>query len=144
MLVVCRACGIGRHRRLAEQRAHERRTEQVAAAEPVALAEPEPRPGPRYDRYPARVGRRRDELTVTSYQVITLGSENQELLEGADNLCHLLVFVQDASGAVAPVDAEGFEVDEIVEQGSKRRGLAQGAVWAVLVIEDLVLVQQSA
>jgi hypothetical protein len=34
--------------------------------------------------------------------------------EGAENLCDVLVFVQEASGAVAPVNAESLEVDDVV------------------------------
>jgi len=60
-------------------------------------------------------------------------------VEGADNLCDLLVFVEDASGAVASADAEGLEVDGILGQRAQRCGLAEGAVGPVLVIEGLVL-----
>ena len=35
-------------------------------------------------------------------------------LEDADNLCDVLVSVQEACGVVASADAEGFEVDAVV------------------------------
>ena len=65
-------------------------------------------------------------------------------LEGAENLCDLVVLVQEASGEVASADAEGLEVDDVVGQAPGQRGLAEGAVRAVLVVEALVLAQQSA
>jgi len=34
-------------------------------------------------------------------------------VEGAENLCDVLVFVQEAPAAVAPADAEGLEVDHV-------------------------------
>ena len=51
------------------------------------------------------------------------------LVEGAENLCDVVVFVQEASGAVAPADAEGLEVDDVFGQGPQWRGLAEGSVW---------------
>lgn len=46
-----------------------------------------------------------------------------------------------ASGAVAPLDAEVVQVGGIIWQRAKRRGLVQGAVRPVCVVEVLVLAQ---
>jgi len=54
-------------------------------------------------------------------------------VEGADNLCDLLVFVEDACGVVASADAEGLQVGGVLGQGSQRCGLAERPVWAVWV-----------
>jgi putative transposase len=49
---------------------------------------------------------------------------------GAENLCHQVIFMNYASGAVAPPDAEVVQVGHAIWQRAKRRGLAQGAVQA--------------
>jgi hypothetical protein len=60
---------------------------------------------------------------------------------GADNLCHQVIFMNHASGAVAPKDAETVQVCDAIWQRAQRRGLAQGAVRPVSVVEVLVLAQ---
>ena len=60
---------------------------------------------------------------------------------GADNLCHQAIFVNHASGAVAPPDADAVQVGDAVWQRAERRGLFQGAVWPVGVVEVLALAQ---
>lgn len=52
-----------------------------------------------------------------------------------------MVFVEDAADSVASGDAEVVEVDDIVRERSKWRGLAEGAVGPVVVVEGLVLGQ---
>jgi hypothetical protein len=47
---------------------------------------------------------------------------------GADNLCHQAIFVNDASGAIAPPEAEVVQVGDAIGQRAKRRGLVQGPV----------------
>jgi hypothetical protein len=42
-----------------------------------------------------------------------------------------------ASGAIAAPDTEVVQVDDIVWQRAQRRGLVQGAVWPVRVVEGL-------
>ena len=83
------------------------------------------------------------ELVQTPAHAATLtfreGPRSCSDAEGADNLCDLLVFVQEASGPIAPADAEGFEVDDVVGHGPERRGLGQGSVRAVVVVQGLVL-----
>src|SRR5271165_2375280 len=44
-----------------------------------------------------------------------------------------------ASGAVAPPDAEVVQVGDAIRQRAEWRGLVQGAVWPVRVVEVLVL-----
>src|SRR6266700_6896529 len=46
---------------------------------------------------------------------------------GTENLCHQAIFMNHASGAVAPEDAEVVQVDDIIWQRAERRGLVQGA-----------------
>jgi hypothetical protein len=46
-----------------------------------------------------------------------------------------------ASGAVAPPDTEVVQVDSAIWDRAKRRGVVQGAVRAVRVVEVLVLAQ---
>src|SRR4249920_4200310 len=46
-----------------------------------------------------------------------------------------------ASDAVAPPDADVVQVGNIIWQRAQRRGLVQGAVWTVRVVEVLVLAQ---
>lgn len=55
-----------------------------------------------------------------------------------------MVFVEDAADPVASGDAEVVEVGDVVRQGAQRCGVAQGAVWPVLVLEGLVLRQDPA
>lgn len=47
---------------------------------------------------------------------------------GADNLCHQVIFVQDATSAVTSLDPEMIQVSNAVGQRAERRGLVQGAV----------------
>jgi hypothetical protein len=49
--------------------------------------------------------------------------------------------IRHASGAVAPPDADAVQVGDAVGQRAERRGLFQGAVWPVGVVEVLVLAQ---
>ena len=60
---------------------------------------------------------------------------------GADNLCHQAIFMNHASGAVAPPDVEVVQVGDAIWQRAERRGLVQGAVWPARVVEVLVLAQ---
>jgi hypothetical protein len=53
---------------------------------------------------------------------------------GAENLCHQAIFVDDATDAVAP-DPEVTEVGDAIWQGPQWRGLAQGAVRPVRIVE---------
>jgi hypothetical protein len=43
-------------------------------------------------------------------------------------VCHQAIFVNDASGAIAPSEAEVVQVGDAIGQRAKRRGLVQGAV----------------
>jgi hypothetical protein len=54
-------------------------------------------------------------------------------IEGAENLSGLLVFVEEASGAIAAPHAERLEVDHVVGPWFQRRGLSQCAVRTVRV-----------
>jgi hypothetical protein len=47
---------------------------------------------------------------------------------GADNLCHQVIFMSHASGAVTPPEAEVVQAGDAIGQRAKRRGLVQGAV----------------
>jgi hypothetical protein len=58
---------------------------------------------------------------------------------GAENLCHQAIFVNHASCAVAPLDPEMVQVGDSVGQRAAWRGLLQGLVRAVHVVEVLVL-----
>jgi hypothetical protein len=60
---------------------------------------------------------------------------------GAENLCHQVILVKHASGAVAPEDPEVIQVCDGIGQRSQRRGLGQGAVRPVRIVEVLVLAQ---
>ena len=51
------------------------------------------------------------------------------------------IFMNHASGAVAPPDVEVVQVGDAIWQRAKRGGLVQGAVWPVRVVEVLVLAQ---
>ena len=46
---------------------------------------------------------------------------------GAENLCHQVIFVEDAASAVTPLDPEMIQVSTVVGQGAERRGPVQGA-----------------
>ena len=60
---------------------------------------------------------------------------------GCRNLCHQVIFVEDAASAVTPLDPEMIEVGNVAGQRAERRGLVQGAVRPVRVVEVLVLAQ---
>src|SRR5215467_8243065 len=60
---------------------------------------------------------------------------------GAENLCHQAIFVDDATRAVMPPDPEMIQVGDAVWQRPQWRGLVQGAVRPVGVVELLVLPQ---
>src|SRR5690349_15626110 len=60
---------------------------------------------------------------------------------GAENLCHQAIFMNRAPGAVTPLDLETVQVGDAVGQRPERRGLAEGAVGPVGVVEILVLAQ---
>ena len=59
----------------------------------------------------------------------------------AENLCHQVIFVDYAAGAVAPADTEVVQFGGATRQWAERRSLAQGAMWPVRVVEVLVLAQ---
>jgi hypothetical protein len=59
----------------------------------------------------------------------------------AENLCHQAILMDHASGTVAPPDAEVIQVSDASWQRAERRGLVQGAVWPVRVVEVLVFAQ---
>src|SRR5689334_13276018 len=60
---------------------------------------------------------------------------------GAENLCHQVIFMDHASGAVTPLDAEVVQAGDAIGQRAERRGLVQGSVWPVRVVEVLVFAQ---
>jgi hypothetical protein len=60
---------------------------------------------------------------------------------GADNLCHQAVFMNDTADAVTAPDSELLQADDAVGQRAQRRGLFQGSVRPVGVIEVLILAQ---
>jgi hypothetical protein len=60
---------------------------------------------------------------------------------GAENLCHQAIFMNHAPGAVTPLDPEMVQVGDAVGHRPERRGLFQGAVRPVGVVEVLVLAQ---
>ena len=60
---------------------------------------------------------------------------------GAENLCHQAIFMNHASGMVTPEDAEVVQVGDAFGQRAERRGLVQGTVRPVGVVEVLVLTQ---
>jgi hypothetical protein len=51
---------------------------------------------------------------------------------GAENLCRQAIFMNHASNAVAPEDAEVVQVGDAIGQRAERRGLVQGAVPVLL------------
>ena len=56
----------------------------------------------------------------------------------AENLCQQAIFMDYASGAVAPPDTEVVRFGEAIWQWAERRSLVQGAVWPVRAVEVLV------
>jgi len=60
---------------------------------------------------------------------------------GAENLSHQAIFVDDATRAVMPPDPEMIQVGDAFWQWPQWRGLVQGAVRPVRVVEVLVLPQ---
>ena len=60
---------------------------------------------------------------------------------GAENLCHQVIFVEDSGSTVTPPDPEMIQISNAVGQGAERRGLVQGSVRPVRVVEVLVLAQ---
>lgn len=58
---------------------------------------------------------------------------------GAENLCHQVIFMDYATGAFAPPDAETIQVGDVCWQRAQWRGLVEGAVQAVGVAEVLTL-----
>jgi hypothetical protein len=60
---------------------------------------------------------------------------------GAEHLCHQAIFVDDATRAVMPPDLEVIQVGDAIWQRPQWRGLVQGAVRPVGVVEVLVLPQ---
>jgi hypothetical protein len=56
---------------------------------------------------------------------------------GTENLCHQAILVNHSSGAVAPEDPEVIQVRDAIGQRAERRGLVQGAVRPVRVVEVL-------
>jgi hypothetical protein len=65
------------------------------------------------------------------------------LVAGAENLCRQVIFANHASGAVATPDSEVVQVGEAVGQRAQWRGLVQGAVRPVRVVEVLVLARST-
>jgi hypothetical protein len=64
------------------------------------------------------------------------------MAEGADYLCDLPILVEQPSGAVTPSDPEFLEIDHVVGPRTHRRGLTEGSVRAMAVVEALVLTKQ--
>ena len=60
---------------------------------------------------------------------------------GAENLCHQAIFVDDATHAVMPPDSEVIQVGDAIWQRPQWRGLVQGAVRPVGIVEVFVLPQ---
>ena len=69
------------------------------------------------------------------------GGGERATCSNAENLCHQVIFVEDAASAVTPLDPEMIQVSNAVGQGAERRGLVQGSVRPVRVAEVLVLAQ---
>jgi hypothetical protein len=60
---------------------------------------------------------------------------------GAENLCRQAIFMDHASGAVTPLDAEVVQASDAIWQRAERPGLVQGLVWPVRIAGSLVLAQ---
>jgi hypothetical protein len=60
---------------------------------------------------------------------------------GCENLCHQAIFMDHATSAVTPLDPELVQAGDAVGQRAERRGLLQGSVRPVGVVEILVLPQ---
>ena len=60
---------------------------------------------------------------------------------GAENLCHQAIFLNQASGAVTPLNPELIQVSDTIGQRAQRRRLAEGSAGTVSVAGVLVLVQ---
>jgi hypothetical protein len=54
-----------------------------------------------------------------------IGGSRRHLVR-AENLCHQAIFMNHASGAVAPPEAERVQVGNAIGQRAQRRGLVQG------------------
>jgi hypothetical protein len=65
------------------------------------------------------------------------------MVVGAENLCHQAILVDHTSGTVAPLDPEPIQAGDAVGQRMQRRGLVQGSVRPVRVVEVLVLAQHA-
>ena len=72
---------------------------------------------------------------------VFIASRSPDGAVGAENLCHQAIFMNHASGAVAPEDAEVVQVDDIIWQRAERRGLVQSPMRPMGVVEVLVLSQ---
>jgi hypothetical protein len=51
--------------------------------------------------------------------------------------CHQAIFMNHASGAVAPPDADSAKVGDAIWQRAKRRGLVQGAAGVPVMQDEL-------
>jgi Insertion element 4 transposase N-terminal len=60
---------------------------------------------------------------------------------GAENLCHQAIFVNHAAEAVTPLNPEMIQVGDAVEQRAQWRGLLEGSVRPVGIVNVLVLPQ---
>ena len=65
-----------------------------------------------------------------------------ELLVSAENLCDQAIFMNYSPGAVAPLDPEMVQVGDAIGQRAQRRGLLQGPVRPVGVVEIFVFTQR--
>jgi hypothetical protein len=59
---------------------------------------------------------------------VTAADLYDEQAVGAENLCHQVIFVDDAARAVTPPYAELIQICDAIWQGTHRRGLVQGTV----------------
>jgi len=60
---------------------------------------------------------------------------------GAENLCHQAILMNHAAGAVTSLNPEPVKAGDVVGEPAQRRGLLQGAVRPVGVVEVFVLPQ---
>jgi hypothetical protein len=81
------------------------------------------------------------EIIIVAIAVSAAFNSSRYAPVGADNPCHQAIFMDHASGAVAPPDTEVVQVGDTILQRAKRRGLVQGTVRPMSVIEVLVLAQ---